>query len=58
MDQHNAKVFYKPGMENFVPGALSRQDSIEAARFPLKRTLVLFRSKTCHLIVLTVKVAY
>nr|ABI48306.1 pol protein [Drosophila melanogaster] len=94
IDQHNAKVFYKPGKENFVADALSRQNLnalqnepqsdaatihselsltytvettdkplncfrnqiiLEAARFPLKRNLVLFRSKSRHLISFTDK---
>jgi len=94
IDQHNAKVFYKPGKENFVADALSRQNLnalqnetrsdaatihselsltyrlettdkplncfrnqiiLEAAPFPLKRNLVLFRSKSRHLISFTDK---
>nr|AAA28600.1 reverse transcriptase endonuclease [Drosophila virilis] len=94
IDQHNAKMFYKPGKENLVADALSRQNInaledgprsdaatvhselsltytvettdkplncfrnqivLEESRFPLKRNLLLFRSKTRHLISYTDK---
>jgi len=89
IDDHNAKIHYKPGKDNHVADALSRQNInalqseppsdaatihselsltytveatdqpvncfrnqivLEEARFRLKRSLVLFRSKTRHLI--------
>lgn len=96
IDEHNAKINYKPGKENFVADALSRQSInalqnepqsdaatihseesltytiesaekpincfrnqiiLESAAFPLERMLVLFNSKTRHLIGYTDRVS-
>ncbi|KAH8386070.1 hypothetical protein KR093_007572, partial [Drosophila rubida] len=89
IEEHNARIHYKPGKENFVADALSRQNVnalqnepqsdaatihsevsltytvettkkplncfrnqivLEEARFPLKRTLIIFGRKTRHII--------